>query len=163
MRRPVAGESPEMVLQEPRKGAQGLYLWDYKCPLKQGSPCVLGEKNGDDIVFYSLDPVRGKGRQLGRAALRPYFGWDWDVSPDGSRLALIGELNHDGLIQVLTLADSSWHEISPEPPFGLQMFIAWAADSKGFFVTSWKNDSVRLQHVALAGEVEPLIGRTSTT
>jgi serine/threonine protein kinase/Tol biopolymer transport system component len=159
MRRPVAGGSPEALLQEPGGDAQGLYMWDYKCPLKAGSPCVLGEKNGDDIIFYSLDPVRGKGRQLGKTVLRGEFGRDWDVSPDGSRLALVGELNHDGLIQVLTLADGTWHEISPKPPFGLQMFIAWAADGKGFFVTSWKNDSLRLQHVTLTGEVVPLIGR----
>ena len=109
MRRPVAGGSPEIVLQEPGGDTQGIgdpqgtYVWEYKCPLRPGPPCVLGEKNGNDLNFYSLDPVRGKGKQLGKAILRPFFGWDWDVSPDGSRLALIGLAGRDGRIEILNL------------------------------------------------------------
>ena len=82
----------------------------------------------------------------------------WDVSPDGSRLALIGRANHDGRIEVLTFSDSTWHEISPERPFGSPMPIAWAADGKGVFVTCWNKDSpLDLLHVTLAGKVEPII------
>jgi hypothetical protein len=157
MRRAVAGGSPEMVLQEPGGDAQGKYVWDYKCPLRPGSPCIVGEKNGNDLVFYSLDPVRGKGKELGKTVLRPYFGWDWDVSPDGSRLALIGLAKHDGRIEVLTFSNSTWHEISPEPPLGLPMFIAWAADGNGFFLDSWDNNSRNLLHVTLTGKVDPLL------
>jgi serine/threonine protein kinase/DNA-binding winged helix-turn-helix (wHTH) protein/Tol biopolymer transport system component len=157
MRRAVAGGSPEMVLQEPGGDAQGKYVWDYKCPLRPGSPCVLGEKNGNDLVFYSLDPARGKGKQLAKAVVRPFFGWDWDVSPDGSRLGLIGLAGHDGRIEILSFSDSTWHEISLERPLGLLFSISWAADGKGFFVTSWQNNSNDLLHVTLAGKIEPLI------
>jgi Tol biopolymer transport system component len=170
MRRPVAGGSPEMVLQEPggdaaitpqQNGpdAQTMYVWDYKCPLRPGSPCVLGEKNGNDLDFYSLDPVRGKGKQLGTAEVRSQeCCMDWDVSPDGSRLALIGTEKHHGRIEVMTLSDGTWHEISPERPFGYPETIAWAADGKGLFVNFWnKDDSFDLLHVTLAGKVEPII------
>ena len=164
MRRPVAGGSPNMVLQEPG-GAPALldyrfYVWDYRCPLRPGSPCVLGEKNGNDLDFYSLDPVRGKGKQLGKAAEVVFQSccMYWDVSPDGSRLALIGRANHDGRIEVLTLSDSTWHEISPERPFGSPTTIAWAADGKGLFVNCWDKDPpLDLLHVTLAGKLEPLI------
>jgi Tol biopolymer transport system component len=165
MRRPLAGGSPEMVLQEPRAPgervgddpAQGVYVWDYKCPLRPGAPCALGEKTGNDLNFYSLDPVRGKGKQLGNAVVRPFFGWDWDVSPDGSRLALIGVAGHDGRIDILNFSDGTWHEISLERPLGLLFSISWAADGKGFFVTSWQNNSNDLLHVTLAGKIDPLI------
>jgi len=99
MRRPVVGGSPEMVLQEPGGDVQGLYVWDYKCPLKSGSPCVLAEKNGNDLDFYSVDPVRGKGKRLGKGEEVGRFK-DWDVSPDGSRLALIGQDKLYGRIEV---------------------------------------------------------------
>jgi eukaryotic-like serine/threonine-protein kinase len=167
MRRPAAGGSPDMVLQEPgalgrgRVGddpnSQGLYVWNYKCPLRPGPPCVLGEKNGNDLNFYSLDPVRGKGKQLAEAVVRPFFGWDWDVSPDGSRLALIGLAGHDFRIDLLNFSDSTWQEISLERPLGLLRSIAWAADGKGLFVTSWQNNSDDLLYVTLAGKIEPLI------
>ncbi len=61
---------------------------------------------------------------------------------------------------MLTFSDSTWQEISPERPFGYPETIAWAADGKGLFVTSWawNNDSIYLLHVTLAGKVEPIIG-----
>ena len=61
MRRPAAGGSPEMVLEEP----SGVRL-DYWCPARPGAQCVLSQKEGKDLVIYSLDPVRGKGQQLGK-------------------------------------------------------------------------------------------------
>lgn len=61
MRRPIVGGSPEIVLAEPA----GMD-WDYVCPLKSGSPCVLSQKERKQLVFYSLDPARGKGGQLGK-------------------------------------------------------------------------------------------------
>jgi hypothetical protein len=83
---------------------------------------------------------------------------NWDVSLDGSRLALIGRANHDGRIEVLTLSDGTWHEISPERPFGYPETIAWAAGGKGLFVNLWnRDDSFELLHVTLAGKVEPII------
>ncbi|HEY6272977.1 MAG TPA: hypothetical protein VIX19_13425 [Terriglobales bacterium] len=84
---------------------------------------------------------------------------NWDVSPDGSRVALIGEREdqHYGKIEVLTFSDGTWREISPERPLGLLMFIAWAADGKGFFVNSWENNSSDLAHITLGGKVEMLM------
>ena len=159
MRRPASGGSPEVVLEEPggEGDAPGLYVWEYKCPFKPGSPCVLAEKNGNDLDFYSLDPVRGKGKHLGKIEVWRFM--NWDVSPDGSRLALIGQSGdkHLGKIEVLTFSDGTWQEISPERDLGLLMLIAWTADGKGFFVTSWENDSIDVLHVTLAGKAEPLI------
>lgn len=157
MRRPVSGGPAEILLREPASQViEDSSTWDYKCPQKPGLPCVLSEKEGNDLVFYSLDPVRGRGRQLGKLTVRPYFGWHWDIAPDGSRLAAIGKVNRDGEIEVLNLGDGTWHEVSPKPPLGFPIRIAWAADGDGFFVTT---NAFRLQHVTLAGSVDRLIGK----
>jgi Tol biopolymer transport system component len=161
MRRPVAGGPPDRILEEPAGASVlqdlGLYVWDYKCPLRPGIPCVLGEKKGNELDFYSLDPLQGKGKHLGKTEVWRFM--NWDVSPDGSRLALIGQRGdkHLGKIEVLTLSDSTWQEISPERGVGLLMLIAWTADGKGFFVNSWENNSSDLVHITLSGKVETLI------
>ena len=108
---------------------------------------------GNDL--YCLDPMRPKGKPLGNAEVGERM--DWDVSPDGSRLALIGREKHSGRIELLTFSDSTWREISPERSFGYPELIAWAADGKGLFVTSWNKDSIDLLHLTLTGKVEPLI------
>ena len=82
------------------------------------------------------------------------------MSPDGSRLALIGLAEHFGRVEVLTFSDGSWHEIAPERSLGLPMTIAWAADGKGLFVTCGINDSVDLQSVTLTGKVQPLLHKS---
>jgi Tol biopolymer transport system component/DNA-binding winged helix-turn-helix (wHTH) protein len=149
-RRPAAGGPPVTLLEEPAD----LY-WDFSCPRQSGSPCVLLQKEGKHVVFYTLDPVRGKGHRLGALeVVTP----DWDnfgVSPDGSRLALVDD--NRGRIKVLTFRDSAWHEVPVEPAWGLLQSIAWAADGKGFFVTSWLPDSWNLLHVTLNGRVQPLL------
>jgi Tol biopolymer transport system component len=44
-----------------------------------------------------------------------------------------------------------------EPGWGNLQSIAWAADGKSFFVTSWLPDSFNLLHVTRAGKVQPLL------
>jgi hypothetical protein len=147
MRRPAAGGSPEMMLEQP----PGL-LWDYGCPVKPGSHCVLIEKEERDFVLYSLDAVRGKGEQLGKiqaSASNP----GWSVSPDGSRLAYVGGVDkYKGRIEVLNLRGRAWDEVSVEPGWGDLQSIAWAADGKGFFATSARQGSFSLLYVTLAGK-----------
>ena len=60
-------------------------------------------------------------------------------------------------MEVLTLSDRAWHEVSGEPGWGDFQSIAWAADGNGFFVTSNLPESKNLLHVTLTGEVKPLL------
>lgn len=147
MRRPVAAGSPEMVLEQPAV--------DYRCPVKPSSPCVLGQKEGKQEVFYALDPVRGRGDRLGTIEVGDDY--NWGISPDGSRLALIDQQKYTGRIESLILSDGTWHEISMEPGWGRLQSISGAANGKGFFVTSVLPDSYNLLYVTLAGKVKPLV------
>ncbi len=143
-----------MVLEEPA-GVD----WRYMCALKPGSGCVLNQKEGKDLVFYSFysrDLVRGKGDRLGAIELEVSGFWGWFLSFDGSRVAVVGAKGHEGQIEVLTLLDHAWREVSVEPGWGQLWDIAWAADGKGFFVTSFLPDSYNLLYVMLGGKVRPL-------
>jgi DNA-binding winged helix-turn-helix (wHTH) protein/Tol biopolymer transport system component len=145
MRMPVAGGLPEQVLELPAAAN-----FEYRCPLKTGS-CVLSEEQGRELLFYLLDPVRGKGSRLlgktDRWAPR-LLSWAWDVSPDGSRLAVVESAD-----KILTLADGAWHEIPIEARWAVE-YIAWAADGEGFFATA---TSLDLLHITTTGKVHVLI------
>jgi hypothetical protein len=140
MRMPVAGGLPEQVLELPAAAT-----FEYRCPLKAGA-CVLSQKQGRELLFYALDPVRGKGGLLGKTdRWSPrMLSWSWDVSPDGSSVAAMGSRN-----QILILADGAWHEIPVEARWQPE-YIAWTADGQGFFVTSTTLD---LLHIATTGKV----------
>ncbi len=144
MRLPVAGGPPQQVLELPAAAS-----FEYRCPLKSGS-CVLSQKQGRELLFYELDPIRGRAsRMLGKTdrwAPR-MLSWAWDVSPDGSRLAVVSSGNN-----ILTLANGAWHEIPVAARWDTD-YIAWTADGAGFFVTSSTFD---LLHVTTGGKVSVL-------
>jgi hypothetical protein len=153
MRRPTAGGAAEAVFEEP-----GDMWWNFACPAKADASCVLSRYEGNDLVFYALDAMRGRGKQLGRIAIAPTRVAQWSLSPEGSRLALVGGLDlYVGKIEVLTLGEHAWREVAVEPGWGIFQSLSWTADGNGFFVTTWSSDSNGLLHVDLSGKVSPLL------
>ncbi len=151
MRRPVGGGTPQKVAELPSDA-------DFWCAEKPGGGCVMSQREGNDIVFYTLDPMRGKGKLLGKIEASPSGTiWSWQLSPDGSRVAVAGLNKFPRRIEVLTLFSGKWQEISVEPGWGDLQTVAWTADGKGFFVTSWLPDSFNLLHVSPDGKATPLI------
>jgi len=150
MRISATGGAPEAVLESP-PGAQ------FACPRRlSNAPCVLSFVEGKNLVFYGLDPVRGKGRELGKVEAQTKNLYGWDVSADGSRVAVV-DYGHEGKIEILTLSDGAWHEVPVGATGGLFQKIAWAADGKGLFVTAWFPDSFSLLHVTAGGKVDSLL------
>jgi serine/threonine protein kinase/Tol biopolymer transport system component len=156
MRQPAAGGPPEVTLEisEP-DGARS----DFSCPRKAGNSCVLGQQEGKNLVFYALDPVHGKGDLLNKIEIDNTGFPVWQVSPDGSQLA-VAQI-HKNRIEVLNLSDRAWHEITTEPGSGLNQSVAsWAADGRGFFLTTMLPESFNLVHVSLSGKVQRLLSNT---
>ncbi len=179
MRRPVGGGPPEIVLEEPADVELG-----YECSLNPDSPCVLSRHEGKQLIFYSLDPVRGKGKRLGTIEVGvppggesppwqavgevgvpegfaggPQRSYGWGLSPDGSRVAFVEQDRYKGRVEVLSVKDGTWSEVLVEPGWGELSNVDWTVDGKGFIVTSWLPDSFNssLLHVTLAGKVQPLL------
>jgi serine/threonine protein kinase/Tol biopolymer transport system component len=150
MRMPVSGGNSETVQQldlslDP----------DVHCPRKPGSFCVLSEKKDRNVVFYELDPVRGKGREVARTEIgsRPY--WGWDISPDGSRLAVASSLRY------LTLIDLGSGEVRKVkvPEDWSSQSLSWSADGKTVFVTAHTPNAFVLAQVGLTGSVHILLAK----
>ncbi len=112
------------------------------------------------MVFYLLDPLRGRGPKLGRFPHRVDFTGNtgWGLSPDGSRIAYVTE---HGQVEIMSLndrsrSDRSWQQISLGPHWQQLQTVAWTADGKSLFVTCWKPDGSDLLHVMLDGKVNLL-------
>jgi Tol biopolymer transport system component/DNA-binding winged helix-turn-helix (wHTH) protein len=151
MRQLTDGGPPEEVLELPYADAVDV---DLTCPWKRGASCVLEKREGDNMVFYTIDPVRGKGPRLGEIDSFPWYAHSsWDVSPDGSQIAVVSGAFEDR-IKILTSRTRTWRELAVNQSMGNFQSIAWEADGQGFFVTAESLSSFNIVHVALSGKAD---------
>ncbi len=82
LRAPIGGgEAIPIPLSEP--------LDEFRCSLPgHGSGCVLRTTRDNEQRYFELDPVAGKGRELGRTAFVSTGLGRWSLSPEGTRIAI---------------------------------------------------------------------------
>ncbi|MBI1792426.1 MAG: PD40 domain-containing protein [Acidobacteria bacterium] len=142
MRVPAGGGRPEEVMAV---GARTMF----ECGVVPGSPCVLEERVGKEVIVSLLDPARGKGRELFRAE---YLN-NADITGDGKRLAMQVERNR---IRVVSLDGKTEREVVVEGVSAVRS-LAWAADGKGFYTGSFAPpNSETLLYVDLRGKAREL-------
>jgi hypothetical protein len=97
MRKPSEGGTADRLIQI--RDADG-----YQCALnpKAVLPCILSHAEGSRIAFYALDPLQGKGKRL---AEMQYADTGWDLSPDGSKIALLDVDPHGPRIVIIATSD----------------------------------------------------------
>lgn len=154
MRQHIGGGSVEQVLEMPYLYGENANL---RCPLNPRGHCVLqmlSGKNAENALFYTLDPIQGRGDFLGSIRIPNPNPVAWSLSPDGSEIAAVG---HKDRIDILDLSDRAWHAINVQPGWGDFQSLAWDANGKGFFLTTVLPQSFNLLHVSLNGHVQPLL------
>jgi Tol biopolymer transport system component len=132
-------------------------LDEWRCPLISGTNCVLRQTDGHHMfIFYLLDPVMGKGRELARTTYAPTIYGDWALSPDGAVAAIP---NHDAQSPSIRLVrldgKGGEREIKIRQPYQL-WGIGWARDGKGFFAEARTEAQHWLEYIRLSGEVHVL-------
>ncbi|MBV8808434.1 MAG: hypothetical protein JO033_07135, partial [Acidobacteriaceae bacterium] len=96
MRVPMRGGTPEPI---PNTGN----VEEFRCGRQPGSRCVVRSTENDQFVFYELDPLRGKGRELARTGWSPSITEDWELSPDGLFVAIPNHDPQNAKIRVISL------------------------------------------------------------
>jgi DNA-binding winged helix-turn-helix (wHTH) protein/Tol biopolymer transport system component len=139
-------------------------LDEWRCPLISGTNCVLRQTDGHHMfIFYLLDPVMGKGRELARMTYTPTIYGDWALSPDGAVAAIP---NHDAQSPSIRLVrldgKGGESEIKIRQPYQL-WGISWAPDSKGFFAEARTAAQHWLEYIRLSGDVRVLRETTGNT
>jgi Tol biopolymer transport system component len=153
MRVPVDGGSPEQI-------PIGGRLDEFRCALDAGTRCVLRTTvEGQYYIYYDLDPIRGKGRELARTKWTPGWLGNWDISPDGTRIALPDHDSRDARIRVVHLdpdpKEPPEREIDLSIPNELRGLV-WAASGRGWFVSVKTTTGYRMLYVYLDGRFRPI-------
>ncbi|MGH9555833.1 MAG: hypothetical protein ACRD2Y_08430 [Terriglobales bacterium] len=149
LRVPISGGAPEVVLEAKRGAA-------FRCAAA-GSRCALSEpdKANGELVLSAFDPVRGRSGELVRLANDSAGSPVWDLSPDGSTVAIVDLDEHKDRIRLIELETGSGRSI----PVGRSMHlsgISWSADGTGLFVTGSSVRGAALLQVRLSGAVSEM-------
>jgi Tol biopolymer transport system component len=158
MHKPEGGGPPEKLVKLTFKDT-------FLCAYKPNSspPCVLAEPTEKQIVFYALDPRRGKGIEIAEVAavsaqIDGSSVWSlWSLSPDASHLAVLTLAKQGPAILIISVADGSLKTLLLDPSIGKPQSISWSADGMGFLLTCFLADSFNLVHITSIGKVHTLL------
>jgi Tol biopolymer transport system component len=129
-------------------------LPSFRCPKRADANCVIAERKDKNVVFTSFDPIQGRKAEIGTVPMNSQ-GVSWDLSPDGTRVLFAPFSYTEGKIEVIpvnggarqSFAVAPWMEISG---------LAWAADGKSLFFTSFSSRGTTILHSDLAGHSKTL-------
>src|SRR5262249_27930048 len=100
-------------------------------------------------------PSRGKGQELTRIDESPNAHYSWDLSSDGSSIALVSSNDQQGRVQVLSLNGEKSFAVAVKEWPHLEG-ANWAADGNGWFISSWSEGCDVLLFVDLKGQAQVL-------
>lgn len=119
--------------------------YEYACGSSPSSSCVVSELKDRQLVFFHLDPVKGKGDEITNIAGYQSIQGTWDLSPDGSKLAIVDPVEGKGEIRILNLADRRVTALPMrEWKWEFLSRVCWAADGKSLFVLAQSCASIAL-------------------
>jgi len=171
VRSEAGAEKPERsIYRANADGSDARLVWkedeldEWRCPLVSGTNCVLRQTDGHQkFIFYLLDPVMGKGRELARSTYTPTIYGDWALSPDGAVAAIP---NHDAQSPSIRLVrlDGTGGESEIKIRQASQLWgICWAPDNKGFYAEARTAAQHWLEYIRLSGDVHVLRETTGNT
>jgi len=119
------------------------------------------EESSDDhktMIVSVIDPIRGRGPELARFDLDREVdvfkeNLVWDLSPDGTRLAITR--SPESPIEIHSLRGKLIH-IIPSQPLGRLLSNKWSANGNGFFATRRTPGGTELLHIDLKGTTQSL-------
>ena len=153
MRLPASGGSPEQILEAPIDD-----IIDFDCPAVPPASCILSRWDQGQMIFYGLDPVRGRGLELARTRLGPPSDFDWKVAPDGSHVAFTSWDQLRGQLRILDWKSRTEQDL--QLPQGWYVWsLSWTANGRALLATVGSKTGYSIARVDLDGRVSPLLDR----
>ncbi len=137
LRAPISGgRAVEVPLSQP--------LDEFRCSLPaHGTGCVLRTTHTDGQRYFELDPIAGKGRELGRTAFVATGLGRWSLSPDGREIVVPDIHNAGRFLEIhldpsLSDRSQSWRRVEG---IGRISSISFVPDGEGWLANSPMLDS----------------------
>ena len=132
----IRGGTPQTI-------ERGVFVEGPRCATAPAARCAIAERSDDgrQLIWYELDPVKGRGRELRRIDARPGADYRWALSPNGEDIAVV-----DTAIPAVTfiaLAGGS-PGTTAVPGTGRVGYISWLADGNGVIVPAYDAASAAL-------------------
>jgi Tol biopolymer transport system component len=146
----LAGGPTETVMEE-----QGLF--SFRCSRPPINRCIAGVLHPSELIVYALDTIKGRGPELLRIPVNADVELpNLDLSPDGESIAFISLSALAGQIRVISLLDGSQRDVNVKGWNDLN-HIDWAANGKGWYVSSEMALASTLLYVDLSGNATILL------
>src|SRR5262249_12630202 len=129
--------------------------YGHRCANSPSSLCVFGEQTQDKkhAIFTSVDAVQGRGRELARFETEPGSEYDWEVSPDGTRIVV--RKNSEPRLDIISLDGHPAQQLTVKGWTTL-VNLNWAGDGGGIFTSGQTPRGSILLYVDLKGNAHPL-------
>ena len=147
---PLHGGTPHLVMKSDTYGRP-------RCAVAPSSMCVVAEQSADGkpIIFTAFDALNGRDAEIARFETEPAAAYNWGLSPDGTRIAILKF--GDNRIHIVSLKGEAPQEVAVKHWTNLEG-LYWAADCRGWFTGSKSHTGVVLLHVDLQGEAHAVWG-----
>jgi WD40 repeat protein len=133
---------------------QGRY--SYECGYAPSSSCVMADlQPNSQLIFYKLDPTKGKGDEIARVQNYNVQNAHWNLSPQGTQVA-IADWTQD-VVRILNLED---HKVTLWPVHTSKTesvnSVGWAADATQLLAIFYSESTVKLVYLDSRGELTSL-------
>ena len=152
MRLPVDGGLSQLVLEA--KNVPGLII---RCSRTPATFCAIGEMSPDmrHLTITAFDPRIGRGQVLRTIETDPTAVYDWDLAPNGSKLACYKIREAEAHIRLFSLIDGKDRVISVKGWGGLES-MDWSVDGRVFYCGSVSPEGVKLLSIDMDGNAKIL-------
>ena len=136
--RQASPSSPTKILRAPLAGGPSQLLFTVhnlagcRCSLSPQGVCVYVQRDQKQAVFYAFNPNDGRPREIAR--LDNITG-SLDVSPDGSRLAAVGDDRTKSVIHIVSLIGGPSRDFTVQGWTRLNA-LDWSPDGKFLYSAS---------------------------
>ena len=126
-----------------------------RCSKSPAAMCAVAEYTEDHrhLIFTAFDPLSGRGRELVRYDTDPSGRYSWDLSRDGSRIALLNP--PDGVVHVLHLNGEPSEQIVVND-LNVGDALGWWKDNSGLLVDNATARGAALSYLSMNGKAHTI-------
>lgn len=150
MRVPIEGG------EEPQAVTSGQFVnGGARCSVQPAQLCAIAERSDDGkaLIFTAVNPVGGRAHELTRVDITGFADVRWDLSPDGTRIAVLDARGTQ--IRIVLIDGPAAEQITLHGQHGLG-YVSFTSDSRGVIVPNVTEKSANLLSVTLQGTIRVL-------